>query len=52
MKPGARQGWRAAAEALKKEKTEGLKPGLSGRVRFLKREGQLRHATLRYFLGE
>ncbi|RUW86829.1 ATP-dependent DNA ligase, partial [Mesorhizobium sp. M7A.F.Ca.US.010.02.1.1] len=31
---------------LKKEKAEWLKPGLVGRVRFLKGEERLRHAKL------
>lgn len=36
-------------KGLKKEKAEWLKPGLSGRVRFLKGEETLRHAMLRDF---
>ncbi|RWX66745.1 ATP-dependent DNA ligase [Mesorhizobium sp. M2A.F.Ca.ET.039.01.1.1] len=36
-------------KGLKKEKAEWLKPGLSGRVRFLKGEEQLRHAMLKDF---
>jgi ATP-dependent DNA ligase len=36
-------------KGLKKEKAEWLKPGLSGRVRFLKGEEMLRHALLRDF---
>ncbi|PBC09220.1 ATP-dependent DNA ligase [Mesorhizobium sp. WSM3859] len=36
-------------KGLKKQKAEWLKPGLSGRVRFLKGEEQLRHAMLKDF---
>ncbi|RWE83133.1 MAG: ATP-dependent DNA ligase [Mesorhizobium sp.] len=39
-------------KGLKKQKAEWLKPGLSGRVRFLKGEEQLRHAMLKDFWEE
>ncbi|MBZ9884810.1 ATP-dependent DNA ligase [Mesorhizobium sp. CA10] len=39
-------------KGLKKEKAEWLKPGLSGKVRFLKGEEQLRHAMLKDFWEE
>jgi ATP-dependent DNA ligase len=36
-------------KGFKKQKAEWLKPGLSGKVRFLKGEEQLRHAMLKDF---
>ncbi|MBZ9982539.1 hypothetical protein LB521_15430 [Mesorhizobium sp. BR-1-1-8] len=38
-----------ASRRLKKEKAEWLKPGLVGRVKFLKGEEKLRHAKLKDF---
>ena len=49
---GSRAGGKIGAppsKGLKKDKAEWLMPGLSGRVRFLKGEEQLRHAMLRDF---
>ncbi|MDX8483172.1 hypothetical protein RFN28_32675 [Mesorhizobium sp. VK24D] len=39
-------------KGLAKEKAEWLKPGLVGRVKFLKGEEKLRHATLKDFREE
>ena len=39
-------------KGLAKEKAEWLKPGLVGRVRFLKDEEKLRHASLKDFREE
>lgn len=41
-----------APKGLAKEKAEWLRPGLVGRVKFLKGEDMLRHASLRDFRQE
>ena len=50
---GARPGQAPAVKGVKaKPGTEWLKPGLVGRVRHLKGEQQLRHATPRELKGQ
>lgn len=49
MRSRSGQSWRLPPEGLAKEKAEWLKPGLVGRVKFLKGEEKLRHPSLKDF---